>query len=257
MSDVLILERPASDIVLIRLHRPAARNALNDALRDGLIDALDSAEHDANIRCVVITGSDDFFCAGADVKEFANDTPESLRERKADRLWKATAVFTKPIVVAIEGLALGGGCELALAADIIVVAEDATLGQPEIRLGIMPGGGATQRLLRAVGFYKTQKLLMTGEFITGSEAHAMGFASEVVAKGKALGRALDIAKRICTYSPLAIAAIKKVVREGLDLPLAEGLKNERRTFEALFGTQDAKEGIAAFLEKRPAKFRGR
>jgi enoyl-CoA hydratase/carnithine racemase len=251
------LERPADGVALVRLNRPEARNALNGAMRAALAETFRNLADDDGARCIVVTGDEKAFAAGADLKEIQNDGPVEMLQRQVLRLWQAIALCPKPIIAAVNGFALGGGCELALHADIIVAGENATFGQPEVKVGIMPGGGATQRLVRAVGKYRAMKLVLTGEPISGREAAAMGLASEAVPDDQVLPRALELAGAIAALPPLAVMQTKEVMLAGADASLYTGLLLERRSFELLFGSRDQKEGIAAFLEKRKPKFEGK
>jgi enoyl-CoA hydratase/carnithine racemase len=254
---VVLLERPADGVALVRLNRPEARNALNDAVRAALAEAFRALTDDDSVRCIVITGDSKAFAAGADLKEIQNDGPVEMLQRRVLRLWQAIATCPKPIIAAVNGFALGGGCELALHADIIVAGENATFGQPEVKVGIMAGGGATQRLVRAVGKYRAMKLLLTGEPISGREAAAMGLASEAVPDEQVLARALELAGAIAALPPLAVMQTKEVLLAGADASLYTGLLLERKSFEVLFASRDQKEGMAAFVEKRKPKFEGR
>lgn len=254
---VVLVERPADGVALVRLNRPDARNALNGELRAQLAETFRALTDDDGVRCIVVTGNDKAFAAGADLKEIQNDGPVEILQRQVLRLWQAIATCPKPIIAAVNGFALGGGCELALHADIIVAGENATFGQPEVKVGIMPGGGATQRLTRAVGKYRAMKLVLTGEPVSGREAAAMGLASEVAPDEKVLPRALELASAIAALPPLAVMQTKEVLLAGADASLYTGLLLERKSFELLFASRDQKEGIAAFLEKRKPKFEGR
>lgn len=254
---VVLLERPADGVALVRLNRPEARNALNGELRAALARTFRDLSDDDGARCVVVTGNAKAFAAGADLKEIQNDGPVEILQRQVLRLWQAIAQCPKPIIAAVNGFALGGGCELALHADIIVAGENATFGQPEVKVGIMAGGGATQRLARAIGKYRAMKLLLTGEPVSGSEAAAMGLASEAVPDDQVLSRALELASAIAALPPLAVMQTKEVLLAGADAPLYTGLLLERKSFELLFGSRDQKEGMAAFFEKRKPRFEGK
>lgn len=252
----VLLERPSEGVALLRLNRPEARNALNDELRRELAELFQTLGEDSETRCIVITGDRKAFAAGADLKEIANDTPMEIMQRRVLQLWKPLAACPKPVIAAVNGVALGGGCELALHADIIIAGEQARFGQPEVRVGIMPGGGATQRLMRAVGKYKAMLMMLTGEPITGREAHAMGLASEVVPDDDVIARALEVAAVIATMAPLGVRLTKEAALAGADAALDSGLLMERRLFELLFASQDQKEGMLAFAQKRAPRFNG-
>jgi enoyl-CoA hydratase len=250
-----ILERLGDGVALVRINRPEARNALNPAVRQQLAAHFHDLAADEEVRCAVIAGSEKVFAAGADIKAMAEASPSEMMRRPD--VWVAIRAFPKPLIAAVNGWALGGGCELALHADIIVAGESARFGQPEIKVGIMPGAGGTQRLTRAIGKYKAMKILLTGEPVTAREAEALGFVTEVVPDAEVLDRALALAKSIAALPPIAARKIKEVVLLGADMPLDGALALERQAFHLLFDTADQKEGMAAFIEKRPPKFRGR
>lgn len=257
MTPVVLHEQPADGVALLRLNRPEARNALNLEVRRCLAQHFHSLGEDTETRCIVMTGSEKVFCAGADLKEMAELGPVEVMQMGVLRLWKVVADCPKPVIAAVNGYALGGGCELALHADIIVAGEGARFGQPEVKVGILPGGGATQRLLRAVGKYRAMKMVLTGEPVSAAEALAMGLASEVVPDVQVLPRALELAQIIAGMPPLAILQIKEVMLAGADAALDTGLLLERKAFDLLFATQDQKEGMRAFIEKRKPSFKGR
>lgn len=256
MDDVKV-EHPSAGVALLRIDRPQARNALSEPVRRALVEHLAAFAADPEVRVAVLTGSRDIFAAGADLTELANLGSADMMERREHGYWDAIAAFPKPLIAAVEGSALGGGCELAMHADIVVVGETARIGQPEVRVGIMPGGGGTQRLPRLVGKHRAMLMLLTGRPVSGSEAVAMGLASRAVPDGGALDEALAIARAVAVLPPIALAAIKKTVLAGLDRPLDEGLALERRAVAELFDTADQKEGMRAFLDKRPPRFEGR
>lgn len=255
-NELVLRTEPSPGICLLTLNRPEARNALNDALRKALSDAITSASHDPKLRVIVIAGEGESFAAGADLKEITSDTPVAIRRRRVLSLWQQISNCPLPIIAAVKGHALGGGCELALHADIMVVANDAVIGQPEVRVGVMPGGGATQRLIRTIGKYRAMKLVLTGEPITGAQAADWGLASEAVAAPQVLDRALELAACIAKLPPLAVQSAKEVMLAGADAALPTGLLLERRVFESLFSTDDQKEGMTAFSEKRSPTFKG-
>jgi len=252
-----LLERPHKHIVLLRLNRPDARNALNDPLRAELAEQIRALDADRETRCIVITGNERVFAAGADLKEIVDSGPIEMMSRRVLYFWRVIAGCRKPIVAAVNGFALGGGCELALQADIIVAGEGARFGQSEVCVGIMPGGGATQRLTRAIGKYRAMKMLLTGEHVTAQEAYRLGFVSEVVADEAVIPSALKVAETIASMPPLAIEQIKEVVLAGMDASLDSGLMLERKAFELLFASRDQEEGMRAFIEKRKPAFDGR
>ncbi len=240
---VVIVERPHEHVALVRLNRPKVLNALSNALVTQLAEALEALDADGVTRAVVITGDDRAFAAGADIAEFAADGPQL---DVWDRLW-ATGL---PVVAAVRGVALGGGLELAMSCDLMVVADDARLGQPEINLGVMPGAGGTQRLTRAVGKTLATEMVLLGREISGREAEAHGLANRAVPAERVLPVALDIARRIAAKAPGAVRTAKRAIARAFEGSLHATLLEERRAFQALLQTDDAREGVAAFLEKR-------
>ena len=250
---------PAIDgVALLTIDRPAVRNALDAATIEELIAALQDLDRDPECRCLVLTGSGDrAFAAGADIREMLPETPVSLTLSDRFGRWDEIARVRTPIIAAVRGYALGGGCELAMACDMIVAAEDAVFGQPEIRLGIIPGAGGTQRLTRALGKALAMEMILTGRNLPATEAAAHGLVSQLVPSEGTLEAALDLAERIAAMPPLAVTAAKEAVNRAQELPLREGVAAERRLFYSLFATDDQKEGMQAFLEKRPARWRGR
>jgi enoyl-CoA hydratase len=254
---VVLLERPGPAVALLRLNRPDRLNALNLELRETLASHFTELASDDAVRCVVLTGDEKAFAAGADVAELAQRTPTDPAFARVRAAWAPIERYPRPVIAAINGFALGGGCELAMHCDIIVAGEGAKLGQPEVKLGIMPGAGGTQRLVRAAGKFAAMRWLLTGDPLSASEAHRLGLVTEVVADGEVLKRALEIAARIVAQAPLAVAAIKDAVLRGADLPLEAGLRLEGESFQALFATEDRAEGMRAFLEKRKPEFKGR
>ena len=256
MSPVLV-EHAAQAVVLLRLNRPEARNALNNAVRGALAGHFRDFGEDSTTRCIVLTGDAKAFAAGADLKEVAALGAREMMQTGVRRLWKAIADCPKPVIAAVNGFALGGGCELAMHADIIVAGEGARFGQPELGVGVIPGGGGTQRLVRAVGKFRAMKMLLTGEMVDARQALEMGLVSEVVPDADVLDRALALARRIAELPPIAVMLCKEVVLTGQDCPLDAALSLERKAFELLFATEDQKEGMRAFAEKRKPDFQGR
>lgn len=254
MDDILLEEHPAPGVVLLRLHRPAVLNALNLALRQALAAAFTRLDADATVRVVILAGSERAFCAGADLNEYVDATPPEIIARQMDRLWGAISNCRKPVIAAVRGHALGGGCELAMHADILLAGQGARFGQPEVLIGLMPGGGATQRLTRAVGKFRAMQLLLTGAPINAAEALAMGLASEVVPDAEVETRALALAQQMAEGPQQALQFIKEAVLQGMHLPLEQGLQFERKSFQLLFATADKTEGIRARLEKRAPQF---
>lgn len=254
---VLLVERPQAGVALVRLNRPEARNALTMELRRKLAEAFRTLGEDDAVRCIVLAGNGKSFAAGADLKEMAGMGAAAMTRTRVRRMWKTIADCPKPVIAAVHGHALGGGCELAMHADIVVAGESALFGQPEIKVGVMPGGGGTQRLVRAVGKFRAMKMLLLGEPIAAPEALAMGLVSEVVADDQVLPRALEIAGRIAELPPLAAEQIKEAVLLGDDSSLEAGLTLERKMFDVLFDTEDQKEGMRAFAEKRKPLYKGK
>ena len=255
--DSLLIERPSDDIVVFRLNRPQVRNALNLEMRTRLADEVTRHAADAAIRCLIVTGSDLAFAAGADIGEMAEAGPVEVMARNVQKYYRAISDCPKPLIAAIEGFALGGGLELALCADIIVAGEGARLGLPEVKVGILPGGGGTQKLARLVGGKRAMLLLMTGRMFSAAEALSMGVISELAPTGQALPRALEIAREIAAQPPIAVMQIKEIVNAGLNAPLDTALMLERKALQLQFATSDQKEGMRAFLEKRKPKFEGK
>ncbi|MBI1639561.1 enoyl-CoA hydratase [Brucella abortus] len=256
-TDVVIETRPADGVALLELNRPDALNAVNMDVRQKLAASADSLVEDPDIRVIVIAGRGGNFAAGSDVKVFAQTGAGSLLAQRMHRYWESLAHCPKPVIAAVEGYALGGGCELAMHADIIVAARTASFGQPEIKLGLMPGAGGTQRLLRAIGKYKTMLLALTGEMLPATEAEKYGLVSRLSEEGEALEEALKLARKIALMPALAAEQIKEAVMYGEDAPLETALRLERKAFQLLFDTEDKREGIDAFLTKRKPAFKGR
>ncbi len=242
---------------IVTIDRPERRNALNLQVKAGIVAAVQAFEADDAVAVLVVTGAGGAFVAGTDIAEMAAMTPGDHVRQDTDRVFHVVRGSAKPVIAAVEGYALGGGCELALACDIVVAADDAQFGQPEIRVGIMPGAGGTQRLLRAAGRYKTLLWSLTGDAIPAREAHAANLVSELVPPGQALARALALGEKIAAMPPLAVRAIRDAVRLGGDVPIDTALALERRYFERLFDSRDQKEGMYAFLEKRKPVYEGR
>ncbi|HET7703129.1 MAG TPA: enoyl-CoA hydratase-related protein [Candidatus Limnocylindrales bacterium] len=249
---------PLEAVALVTIERPDALNALSFDLLDQLADALDRLDRDRSCRAIVLTGSGTrAFAAGADIKELARQTPISLLVEDRFAVWERIAAVRTPVIAAVRGFALGGGCELALSCDLIVAGDDARFGQPEINLGVMPGAGGTQRLTRAIGKARAMDLVLTGRTITAAEADAMGLVSRVVPAEDTLAAALELARTIAAQPPVAVLAAKEAVRMAEELPLSAGLRHERRAFFALFASDDQGEGMAAFVEKRRPSWKGR
>jgi enoyl-CoA hydratase len=249
---------PLPGVALVVLNRPEVLNALSFALIEQLTEALETLDRDPDCRAIVITGAGErAFAAGADIPELAIQTPTSLTVDDHFHRWERIKRIRKPLIAAVRGFALGGGCELAMTCDMIVAADDAHFGQPEIKLGVMPGAGGTQRLTRAIGKARAMELVLTGRTMAAREAEAHGLVTSVVAAGETVPKALELAARIAAMPPVAVMAAKAAVNRAEELPLEAGLEFERRSFYLLFDTEDQKEGMAAFAEKRKASWRGR
>jgi enoyl-CoA hydratase len=249
-------DRPAPHVRRLTLDDPATRNALGLEMRAALVRALHAAAEDRDCRVVVITGTGKVFAAGSDIRMLAASTPEDVVRPEIRALWEALVAFPKPLVAALNGHALGGGLELALTADIILAARGAKLGNPEPKIGIMPGGGATQRLTQAVGKFAAMHILLRGEPFSADAAMAMGLASELVGDDEVEARALQVASELAALPVLALQLIKESVLEGMSSGLESGLRFERRSFQTLFSTHDKQEGMRARLEKRAPTFTG-
>lgn len=256
-ESLIIVERPEPAILLLRLNRPRQRNALSAALLCQLADAIRAACSDEAVRCVVLSGGEDTFSAGADIKEMQQYGFDALSDPARQDAWDVIAGFPKPLIAAVRGVCMGGGLELAMVADILLVAEDSILAQPEITIGIIPGDGATQRLARIVGKSLAMQMVLTGEPISAHQAVAAGLASEMLPASEVLGRALAIARVISKRAPVAARLAKESIQAAYETSLSAGLTIERRAIRYVFTTDDQKEGMAAFVEKRPPAFTGR
>ena len=257
MSEPNILVETKGRVGVIRLNRPRALNALNAALIAELNTALAAFEADSGIGCIVITGSEKAFAAGADIKEMASKSyiDVFLDDFAGDQDHIARA--RKPVIAAVAGFALGGGCELAMQCDMIIAADNARFGQPEIKLGVIPGIGGTQRLTRAVGKAKAMDLILTGRMMDATEAERSGLVARVVPLASLMDEVMKIAETIASMGLPSVLAAKEAVNRAFETTLAEGVRFERRVFHGLFATEDQKEGMAAFVEKRPAKFKNK
>jgi enoyl-CoA hydratase/carnithine racemase len=255
--ETLIVEK-ADGYAVVTLNRPKALNAFNDQLMNELTEVVEALDADDAVRCLVITGSERAFAAGADIKELAAHT--YLTAYKTDlisRNWEAVARCRKPVIAAVAGYALGGGCELAMMCDFIIAAETAKFGQPEITIGVSPGAGGTQRLPRFVGKAKAMDMILTARMMDAAEAERAGLVSRVVPADKLMEEARGAAAAIAALSPLAVMLTKEMVNAAFETPLAQGIRLERRLFQSLFAFEDQKEGMAAFADKRQPEFRGR
>jgi len=255
-GDILVA-RPAPGVVMITLHRPDARNALRTRMLREIAETLAAAEADDAMRAVVITGGLACFAAGADIREMATLGPIDVLLHERQQHWRAIAAFPKPLIAAVNGYALGGGCELVLCADIVVAGTSAKFGQPEINLGMIPGAGGIQRLARTAGKARAMQMVLTGEPIDADAALAAGIVVEVDEPESAISRALEIASVLAGKPALALRQAKAAVLRAFETPLAEALASDRQAFALLAASHDRNEGIAAFLEKRPARFTGK
>lgn len=254
---ILLIADPKPGVRLFTLNRPEVRNALSTALLVELAHAIDAAREDTAVRVAIITGGPKVFAAGADIRELARrDALGALLDQRPN-YWERLRKFPKPLLAAVNGYALGGGCELAMHCDIIVAGVGAKFGQPEVNLGIIPGGGGTQRLARLAGQQAAMKLCLSGELIDAAEAKACGLVAETVPDGTTLSRTLALAETIAAKAPIAVRLAKEAVLASRDLPLEAGLAFERKAFAMLFATEDFREGVAAFLDKRKPGFAGR
>lgn len=258
MSDTLLIERDGA-VAVLTINRPDKRNALNAEVRTAILEALDALRDDDRVRVLVFTGAGDkAFIAGADIAEFADRSPLEQREvMLGRRVFDEIATYPKPTVAMINGYCLGGGCELALACDLRIAADTAKLGQPEINLAIIPGGGGTQRLPRIVGTGQAMRLILTGEVIGADEAHRIELVDTVYPAEQLRERTMEVVRAIATKSPVALRMAKAAVRAAAEMPLSAGLAYETELFVTCFGSEDKREGIEAFLQKRKPEFRGR
>jgi len=254
--EYILTSRPEPSVFLITLNRPKALNALSSPLFAELNKALEEADRDDSIGAMVLTGSERAFAAGADIKEMKDKEFADVYKNRFLEDWGLMTKIRKPIIAAVSGYALGGGCELALMCDIILASPTAKFGQPEINLGVIPGGGGSQRLAQIIGKSRTMEMVLTGRNVSAQEAEKWGIVSRVVAdgEGEVVKEAIAVAKEIASKSQIAVQAGKEVVNAAYELSLAEGLRFERRIFHGLFATKDQKEGMGAFAEKRKANF---
>lgn len=242
---------------IVTLNRPKVLNALNHELMAELVKALEAFDRDDAIRVIVLTGGERAFAAGADIKEMSDETTVTIMDKDQFSTWDRIKNVRKPIIAAVSGYALGGGCELVMNCDIIIASETAQFGQPEINLGVIPGAGGTQRLTRIVGKYKAMELILTGRPFTANEAHQLGLVNKVAPVELFLEEAKAMAKEIAKKSPIAVKLAKESIMKTFETTLNEGLQFERKNFYMLFSSEDQKEGMKAFMEKRQASFKGR
>jgi enoyl-CoA hydratase/carnithine racemase len=253
----LVLAEQRGAVGLARLNRPDARNALSPELMEELLAVAERWDEDPGVRCIVIAGGDDWFAAGADIKAMAARSFQETLVTPAARFWPRLAAVRTPLIAAVSGYALGGGCELALVCDMIVASESAEFGQPEILLGIIPGGGGTQRLARVMGKQKAMEIVLTGRRIGAAEAERLGIVNTVAPAKGWLDAALELAEVVAARPPLAVRLGKQAVLAADETPMSSGLEHERRLYELAMATEDRVEGMTAFIEKRKPEFRGR
>jgi len=256
MTDPTLIIEHHDAVTLVRLNRPQALNALNSVVMGELIEAFAAFDADPGQRCLVLTGSEKAFAAGADIKEMSSQSYAAMYGSNFFAGYDRVTATRKPWIAAVSGFALGGGCELAMMADFIIAADTAKFGQPEIKLAVMPGMGGSQRLVRAIGKAKAMEMCLTGRMMAAAEAEASGLVARVVPAADLLEEALKSAAAIAAMAPLAALATKEAVNIAFETSLAAGIGYERRLFHGLFGSEDQKEGMAAFVEKRPGNFTG-
>ncbi len=252
-TETIIVERRGR-VGIIRFNRPQALNALNATLKNELLGAVEAFDADANVGCILLTGSDKAFAAGADIKEMADKSYIDISRADYAGDYERLTRVRKPLIAAVAGFALGGGCELAMLCDFIIAADNAKFGQPEIKLGIIPGIGGTQRLTHAVGKAKAMDMILTGRMMDAAEAERSGLVARVVPAARLMEDAIKVAETIAALSEPSLIAAKEAVNRSFETSLAEGVRFERRIFHALFATKDRKEGMTAFIEKRPPRF---
>jgi len=257
MNYSYILLTKQDGYAIVQLNRPDVLNALNIKLMEELVDALESLDKDDNVRAIIITGNEKAFAAGADIKEMANASAVEMLIRDQFARWDRIRKIKKPLIAAVSGFALGGGCELSMMCDIIIAAETARFGQPEINIGVMPGAGGTQRLTRAIGKYKAMEMVLTGNMMSAEESLRRGLVNKIVPAEYYLEEAKTLAKEIASKPPVAVRLAKEAVLKSFDTTIEGGLEFERRNFYLLFASEDQKEGMKAFVEKRKPEWRGK
>ena len=255
-SDIVV-ERPAAGVGLVRLNRPAARNALRRAMLGEIADALEAFDREDGVGALVLTGNDQAFSAGADITEMSGESPLQIRESGMIERWHRVRAIRKPIIAAVSGWCLGGGCELAMTCDMIVASETARFGQPEINIGVIPGAGGTQRLTRAVGKSLAMEVVLNDRRLTAQEALQAGLVSRVVPVDRYLDEAVELAAQIAARAPLGVRLGKEAINQAFETGLSGGMAYEKQLFTLLFASEDQKEGMAAFLEKRKPQWKGR
>jgi len=252
-----ILVSKENSVGIVQLNRRKVLNAMNSALMMELVAALEELDRDLNVRAIILTGGDKTFSAGADIREMSEATPVDLILDRRFELWDRIRKISKPIIAAVSGYCFGGGNELAMNCDIIIASETATFGQPEVNVGIMPGAGGTQRLVRAVGKYRAMEMILTGKPVSAEDAQRMGLVNTVVPPESLLNEAKRVANEIASKPPIAIRAVKEAILRAQDTTLEVGLEFERKSFDTLFRTEDGREGMKAFIEKRKPVFKGK
>ena len=257
MEYIIVKEQYDSFVALIQLNRPKELNALNTQLMQELRDTLQSLDKNDAVRAIIITGDDQAFAAGADIKQMADKSAVDMLMMDQFSTWDQIRKTKKPIIAAVSGFALGGGCELAMTCDMIIASESARFGQPEIKIGVMPGAGGTQRLTRAIGKVKAMEMILTGRFMSAEEAYAYRLVNKVVPVEMYLREAVELAKEIVRMSPLSAQLAKEAINRSFETSLDEGLQFERKNFYLCFASEDQKEGMKAFIEKRKPEYRGR
>ncbi|MCU4639428.1 enoyl-CoA hydratase [Acinetobacter courvalinii] len=253
----VVVDYSIQKIALVKINRPDVKNALNTEVRKQLAQIFTELSFNDDIHAIVLTGGDEVFAAGADLKEMATATSTEMLLRHTERYWNAIAQCPKPVIAAVNGYALGGGCELAMHTDIIIAGKSATFGQPEIKVGLMPGAGGTQRLFRAVGKFHAMRMIMTGAMVKAEEAYSIGLVSQVTEDDQTIATAIQMAQGLAKMPPIALQQIKEVALMSEDVPLNAGLALERKSFQLLFSTEDKHEGIQAFMEKRKPSYQGK
>ena len=257
MIEQLVLIEKDGPVGVVTLNRPKVLNALSPQMFKAICEALEALDTDPDVRVLILTGNRRAFAAGADIKAMAEASPKDILEANTLSYWQRMRRINKPIIAAVSGYAFGGGCELAMQCDLIVASETAQFGQPEIKIGIMPGAGGTQRLTKAVGPYKAMEMVLTGESISAQEALAYGLANRVVPVERYLDEAKELAHQIAACPPISVRLAREALRHGVETTLRDGLEVERRNFTLLFDTHDQEEGMKAFIEKRKPAFKGR
>ncbi|GAA0379418.1 enoyl-CoA hydratase-related protein [Bacillus horti] len=257
MAEPLLIEQTEGAICILQLNRPKVMNALNLEIVDQLVHRLEQLQYDDQIRCIILTGNEKAFAAGGDIAEMSKMTLMEMKKKNQFLPWDRLHRFSKPLIAAVQGFALGGGCELAMSCDMIVASERAVFGQPEINLGIMPGAGGTQRLTKAFGKARSFELLLTGDTFSAEEAFERGLVTKLVPHELVLEEAKRLARQIAKQPPMSVMLIKEAIYKALDTPLQQGMDFERNAFYMCFGTEDCSEGLKAFTEKRKPYFEGR